>query len=367
MTPKPVTPGWPPMPERSSARGTAHDRLQRILYLLPAAGGKDGSSIEELCDALGVTPEVLLSDITEVTAREYYLPAGSGDSLRITVDSERVRVWTSGEFRRPPKLTAREALALGLGLRALASEREGADREGLLGLARRLEAGLASVPQVEFAPDFAIAEAAGTGGPDGGMRGILIEAARERRACAFGYLKPGAAEPERRRLEPYVLVASTGRWYAVGRDPDREDIRVFRLDRMLDLWVLDDRFERDHGFDLERYLTGAYVHRAPGGAGEGEPPSKGGDAARPGAGSTPVGDGSTARIRYSPAIARWILEREEGQTLADGAAVVEHVVSDPGWASRHILRYGGDAEVLGPADLRARVAGGARKAEAAHR
>jgi len=359
-------PGRSPMPERSSARGTAHDRLQRILYLLPAAGGAEGASIDELCDALGVTPEVLLSDITEVAAREYYLPAGRGDSLRITVDAERVRVWTTGEFRRPPKLTAREALALGLGLRALATEREGADRRDLLELARRLEAGLASVPEVEFAPDFAIAEAAATDGPDGGMRGLLMDAARERRVCGFGYLKPGAAEPERRCLEPYVLVASTGRWYAVGRDPDREDIRVFRLDRMLDLAALDTRFQRDHGFDLERYLTRAYVHRAPRGAGEGEPPSTGGDAARPGAGSTPIGDGSTARIRYSPAIARWILEREGGETLADGAAEVEHAVSDPTWVARHVLQYGGDAELLGPAALRTRVAAGARKAEAVH-
>lgn len=353
------------MGERSSVRGTAPDRLQRILYLLAAAGGEEGASIEELCDALAVTRGVLLADIAEVTAREYYLPAGRGDNLRITVDAERVRVWTTGEFLRPPKLTAREALALDVGLRVLASERDGADRAGLLELARRLEAGLVSVPEVEFAPDFAIAEAAEAEGPDGGMRGLLVEAARDRRACAFGYLKPGAAAPGRRRLEPYVLVASSGRWYVVGRDPEREDIRVFRLDRMLDLGLLDDRFERDPDFDLERYLTGAYVHRAPGGAGEA--PSTGGDAAEPGAGSTAAGDGSTARIRYSPAIARWILEREEGEALADGAAVLEHVVSDPGWASRHILQYGGDAELLGPADLRARVAEGARRAEAAHR
>lgn len=357
--------GGAAMGERSSSRGTAPDRLQRILYVLPAAGSEDGASMEELCEALGVTPEVLLADMAEVTAREYYLPAGRGDSLRITYDAERVRVWTTGEFRRPPRLNARETLTLGLGLRVLAGERTGAEREGLLELARRLETGLASVSDIEFAPDLAIAEAsagrspesAGPArvtdeGPHAGVRGMLVDAARERRACSFRYLKSGADEPEGRRLEPYVLVASSGRWYAVGRDPDRDDVRAFRLDRMLDLTPLDHRFAPDPDFDLDRYLTGAYVYRAP---------EEG-----PAAASVGAPSGSRARVRYSPAIARWILEREEGEALEDGAALVEHVVTDPTWASRHVLRYGGDAELLGPADLRARVAEGARKAETAH-
>ena len=352
------------MAERSSSRGTAPDRIRRILYLLPAAGTQTGASMDELCDALGVTPDVLLADMAEVTAREYYLPAGRGDSLRITVDADRVRVWTTGEFRRPPRLTAREALALGLGLRVLAGERADEDRAGLIGLARRLEAGFASVSEIEFAPDFALADASGAGpgagaddpaapsaGSDAALRGLLLDAARERRVCAFDYLKAGAARPERRRVEPYVLVASSGRWYVVGHDPDRDDVRAFRLDRMLEAACPDERFTPDPEFDLERYLTGAYVYRAPDG-GAGAPAT------------APAG--SRARVRYSPAIARWILERESGEALEDGAAVVEHVVGDPAWAARHILQYGGDAELLGPADLRARVAAGARKAEAVH-
>lgn len=375
------------MDERSSSRGTAPDRLQRILYVLPAAGSEEGASMEELCEALAVTPEVLLADMAEVTARDYYLPAGRGDSLRITYDAERIRVSTTAEFRRPPRLTARETLTLGLGLRILAGERTGDDRESVLELARRLETGLAVVPEIEFAPDFAIAEASAgrSPEPDGSateparpgaapgasratdeaphaeMRGILVEAARERRACSFRYLKAGADEPEDRRLEPYVLVASSGRWYAVGHDPDRDRVRVFRLDRMLDLTPLDDRFERDPDFDLDRYLTGAYVYRAP----VHDASAETGDGSRARDAEPPTVL-ERARVRYSPAIARWILEREQGEALEDGAALVEHVVTDPGWASRHVLRYGGDAELLGPADLRARVVEGARRAEAAH-
>jgi proteasome accessory factor B len=36
----------------------------------------------------------------------------------------------------------------------------------------------------------------------------------------------------RRHLEPWGLVAWHGRWYAVGHDRDRDDVRVFRLSRI---------------------------------------------------------------------------------------------------------------------------------------
>ena len=63
-------------------------------------------------------------------------------------------------------------------------------------------------------------------------------------------------------------------------------------------------------------------------------------------------DAVTARIRYSPKIARWIAERE-GQPLAkDGSLTLEHPLADPAWAVRHVLQYGPDAEVLEPESLR---------------
>ncbi len=382
------------MPELSSRRGSAPDRIQRILYLLPAASAKDGVPIGTLSESLGVTPDVILSDLQEVADREYYHRAGSGDRLRVMLEPDRVRVETTGEFRRPPKLTPRERLTLSIGLRVLAAERGPEEAGSLLALATRLEEELDSVPEIEFAPDIAIEEAArdprqeeGSADPGapadpaaaadppapseacpvgapadprapagatdpaasaaslvGALRGLLIEAARKSRRCTINYLKAGADEPETRVLEPYVILASAGRWYAIGRDAGRDGIRAFRLDRMLLATLTDETFERDPEFDLEEWLGGGYVFRPP------------------------DGDAGPERaiVRYAPSIARWILERGEGRELVDGSAVIEHTVSDRRWAVRHVLRYGGEAELLGPADLRARVAEGARRAERAH-
>jgi predicted DNA-binding transcriptional regulator YafY len=61
------------------------------------------------------------------------------------------------------------------------------------------------------------------------------------------------------------------------------------------------------------------------------------------------------KVRYSPRIARWIAEREEGDRSSDGSFVVEHPLADPDWAVRHVLQYGAEAEVLEPATIRAAI------------
>ncbi|CAA9372685.1 MAG: FIG005453: Putative DeoR-family transcriptional regulator [uncultured Nocardioides sp.] len=60
----------------------------------------------------------------------------------------------------------------------------------------------------------------------------LWDAVQRRRQVSFGYQRGGAA-PEPRRLQPWGLVRSSGRWYVVGHDVDRGEERVFRLSRIL--------------------------------------------------------------------------------------------------------------------------------------
>jgi len=60
------------------------------------------------------------------------------------------------------------------------------------------------------------------------------------------------------------------------------------------------------------------------------------------------------RVRFSPAVARWLAERyPEGRALPGGGLEVEFQVLDPHWLARHILQYGADAEVIDPPAVRA--------------
>jgi proteasome accessory factor B len=62
---------------------------------------------------------------------------------------------------------------------------------------------------------------------------VFWQATQERRAVVFSYGRPGAPEPSTRHLQPWGVVRSSGRWYAVGLDTDRAAERVFRLSRVV--------------------------------------------------------------------------------------------------------------------------------------
>ena len=356
-----------------SSRVTAEERLSRILYLLPAAAREGGASVAELAAALGVSEEEVLRDVAEVTSREFYHPAGSGAEIQVRIEHGRIHVWTTGDFRRPVRLTPRETLALGLGLRALAIEAEPERRDELLALATRLESALA-VPAVEsrapmdaapsYMPDamadvereadeFVASRALSDDGSpppsrsrtptsdshrlaavladdDEDIFSVVVEAARARRACRIRYLKAGAALPEDREVHAYHLAHAEGRWYLIAHCVARDGMRIFRLDRILAAELLTETFEVPADFDPARYIAeGGRLFFA-------------------------ESDVEVA-VRYSPRIARWIEERTACETRDDGSVVVRHRVADARWVVRHVLQYGAEAEVLEPAEVRGMV------------
>jgi len=60
---------------------------------------------------------------------------------------------------------------------------------------------------------------------------LFLEAAQERTPVVFDYQR-GSRPPETRHVQPWGAVRSSGRWYVVGFDTDRDDERVFRLSRV---------------------------------------------------------------------------------------------------------------------------------------
>ena len=62
--------------------------------------------------------------------------------------------------------------------------------------------------------------------------GILSQAISDLLEVEFGYRKPGQAEPEQRRLQPWGLKNIEGQWLVFGWDVERQDIRNFLLQRI---------------------------------------------------------------------------------------------------------------------------------------
>lgn len=97
--------------------------------------------------------------------------------------------------------------------------------------------------------------AAATASPSPQIRVLLTlaEAARDRHPVAIGYADRHGRRSER-TLQPYGLVAHSGRWYVAGGDSASGDVRTFRLDRITELRVLPGTFGLPEGFDTSAHV-----------------------------------------------------------------------------------------------------------------
>lgn len=355
---------------------TAEVQFQRILHVFALAAREGGAALADLARAVETDEAGVLADLQEVTSRADYFPGGYDDHLGVIVEHDRVQVWWNGDDVRPPRLSPAETLALGLGLRVLASEADGERRASILALARELEALLAAPDPAELqnparqerrrlALAGAVLEAWGHGDPYGQDPGVdvverdvreaeacftaevgghaiatgedetlalLADAARDRERCRIRYARPGDAAPSERGVAPYRLVYAEGRWYLLAHDDASGEVRIFRVDRVASAARTADRFEVPEGFDPAEFIRGDRVFRAD--------------------------EEVRARVRYSPHIASWILERRPAgaERAPDGSVVITHDVADARWLVQHVLQYGPDAEVLDPPELRRAVA-----------
>jgi predicted DNA-binding transcriptional regulator YafY len=97
---------------------------------------------------------------------------------------------------------------------------------------------------------------------DAGVLVAVSAAARAGEVLRFDYVpvdRPdGPGDP--RRVEPHHVVANAGRWYLVAWDLDRDDWRVFRLDRMLPRIPTGPRFRPREvpGGDVRAFLAARF-------------------------------------------------------------------------------------------------------------
>ncbi|HZJ25516.1 MAG TPA: WYL domain-containing protein [Acidimicrobiia bacterium] len=156
----------------------------------------------------------------------------------------------------------------------------------------------------------------------------IFEATRRRAPVTFGY------RGEIRDVEPWGLTSARGRWYVVGFDRDRNQMRVFRADRIDGDVTLgaDGEFSVPEGFRPE-----AAVAEAPWQLGHGTP--------RPVRIAVDSTHSADLVARAGPSA------RVEAQ--ADGGAIVTlDVLNEDGLRSL-VLEYLEHAEILDPPEVRA--------------
>ncbi|MDA1027780.1 MAG: YafY family protein [Bacteroidetes bacterium] len=91
-------------------------------------------------------------------------------------------------------------------------------------------------------------------GAETGVWYKLSEAVARSRKVIMEYFVESRSEVTQRSVDPLGLVYYEDHWNLIAFDHLRETVRNFRLDRIEEMFVLSEKFERPKGFDLARYL-----------------------------------------------------------------------------------------------------------------
>ena len=86
----------------------------------------------------------------------------------------------------------------------------------------------------------------------------LMQSMEENRMLSVLYRKYGSRESGRLTLKPYALKESHRRWYLVAWCEERQGMRVYSLDRIVDMEPLEKRFRMPADFDVEECFAHSF-------------------------------------------------------------------------------------------------------------
>lgn len=293
---------------------TSNDqRLPRLLALVPYLQARPGIEVGQAAADFGVSEAQLRKDLTLLWMCG--LPGhGPGDLIDLSFEGNSVSVIFDAGMSRPLRLTAEEALALVVALRTLAET-----------------PGLADSGAVQRA--LAKVEAAAGGAVDGStvavaldhnqrLLPVLYRAVAEQRALRLRYYSASRDETGERTIDPVRVFEADNRTYLEAWCRQAEGMRVFRLDRMEDVTLLDEPAAVPEDVQL-RDLSEGVFH--------------------------PASEHLLVDLRLGRAYA-WVADYYAAEEITeDGDEVrLSLRVADPGWVRALVLGSAGQVEVLEP-------------------
>jgi proteasome accessory factor C len=309
-------------------------RLVTLASILIHAGRRNERvKIADVCERLQLSDEELREDVNVLNVVNF----GGGSYVlyaeileeegEIDVDPEPY----SDNFDRPARLLPVEAKALVAAIDLVGEHIP----EGSLASAR--EKIVAALGQDPMEQGLQVAHATSD---DSDVARTISRAIVEHRLVELDYYKENEDEFSLRRVEPYALTNGREGWYVASFDPDKHEMRHFRLDRIRRAEVCKETFEPrsevDPAAEVDGWMRTGEVQAS-----------------------------RTARVWISPDRARWARERRRvSEELLDDSIVVELSFAGTDWLVREVLKEAGDAIVLEPEDAREAVLAAVRRLRA---
>ena len=306
------------------SRPTATDRLQRLLALVPYVVSRNVVGMSETAAAFGITEQELVDDLNmlwcvELRSPDPYCP------IDLSYEGGEIVVSEAEAMDRPLRLGVDEACALLVGLRMLAELPSIGDGSALSRTIAKLEAaaGTAGSPSAQVAVQFDYL----TGES---MTAQVTDALSRRRRVHIAYYVPGRDEATERDVDPMRLLVVEGRSYLEGWCRRAEAVRLFRLDRILAIQILDVAAEVPAGAQPVDVDTGLF---------------------RPSPQDVPV-------VLELAAAGGWVAQYypcELVEELEDGRKRITLRTPDTEMVRRLALRLGEDGRVISPPELAAQI------------
>lgn len=308
---------------------STRDQLSRLLTLAPYLQTRGAVPLAEVAADFGVSREQILRDL-----RVLYmcgLPGfGPADLIDINVESlledpdGLVRIDNAEFLARPLRLGSNEASALIVALRALLDSSVEASREVVERTLTKLEAATeaGSTPLVDVRLTARQPDLQQT------LRS-LVAAVNDDRQARINYLVPSRDESTERVVDPIAVLQRDGKTYLDAWCHLAEDRRLFRVDRIAEVAVLDD--PRQVPDLTPRDLSEGLFAAAP--------------------------DDLVVRVHLSPGMA-WFSEYYpvlSAEAAADGSQEVTLAVTDERWLLRLAMRFGSGLTILEPKSLGERL------------
>ncbi len=302
----------------------ATDRLQRLLALVPYVVSRKVVGLADTAAAFGVSERELVDDLNmlwcvEIRSPDPYCP------IDLSYEGGEIVVSEAESIDRPLRLGVDEASALLVALRMLAEVSSLEDRSALSRTIAKLEAAAGEAAAVSAQ----VAVQVDARGSDGTAAQIRDALARARR-LHLSYYVPGRDEATERDVDPMRLLVVEGRTYLEGWCLRAEAVRLFRLDRVLGLAVLEQPASVPAQARPRDVDQGLY---------------------------RPSADDPAVEFELS-ASGRWVAEYypcERVEELGDGRLRVALRTPDTRWVRRLALRLGEDGRVISPPELAAQV------------
>ncbi|MFV0460996.1 MAG: helix-turn-helix transcriptional regulator [Actinomycetales bacterium] len=319
---------------------SAADRLSRLLAMVPYLLDRRGIELDEAARHFGLSESELVDDLQLlfVCGLPGHLP---DDLIEAEWESGHIYLGNADALARPLRLGMDEAVALLAGLRTLAEAAGAADSEALHSALAKLGEATGDAASASSAVTVTLDDET-----DPALLARLRAAVDTHRRVRLRYLVPGRDEVTEREVDPMRVVSMTGHWYLEGWCHRAQDVRLFRLSRILADQVLDvDGTPPDHvvGRDLDQLFT-------------------------------PTESDHVVTLRISPENG-WVVDTYAAEVLGQdspgssesaadqsGWQRVRVRAADPSWVVGLALRGGGGIQVLEPVELADRIADQARRA-----